>query len=152
MKKFILSIAILATAAVAGCNTQKNSGIVTDPLSVMGGSKDARAADAIGGERDEHGCLTSAGYIWSVVRNDCVRPWEAGVKLASATDPNVTQATYVIFSDDSARAEVFVSGRKGVVLTQSGKSQVWSDGKLTLVRDAKGSLSLIEEDRTIFKS
>jgi len=32
--------------------------------------------DIIGGERDEHGCLGSAGYTWSEEYGLCVREWE----------------------------------------------------------------------------
>jgi hypothetical protein len=31
---------------------------------------------AVGGERDEHGCLGAAGYTWCTRENACVRPWE----------------------------------------------------------------------------
>lgn len=30
----------------------------------------------IGGDRDEHGCIPSAGYQWCDTLNKCVRPWE----------------------------------------------------------------------------
>jgi len=30
----------------------------------------------IGGEEDEHGCLTSAGYGWCPKLKQCIRPWE----------------------------------------------------------------------------
>jgi hypothetical protein len=32
----------------------------------------------VGGDRDEHGCIGSAGYVWDEARQDCVRPWEVG--------------------------------------------------------------------------
>ncbi|MFC2163318.1 hypothetical protein ACFLRF_06510, partial [Candidatus Altiarchaeota archaeon] len=30
----------------------------------------------VGGDRDEHGCIGSAGYIWCEGKNKCLRPWE----------------------------------------------------------------------------
>ena len=30
----------------------------------------------LGGDRDEHGCIPSAGYIWCEKLQKCVRPWE----------------------------------------------------------------------------
>lgn len=30
----------------------------------------------IGNDKDEHGCIPSAGYLWSEVKQACVRPWE----------------------------------------------------------------------------
>jgi hypothetical protein len=30
----------------------------------------------IGGDRDAHGCLAPAGYLWCARERACVRPWE----------------------------------------------------------------------------
>jgi hypothetical protein len=30
----------------------------------------------VGGDRDEHGCIASAGYAWCAREQRCVRPWE----------------------------------------------------------------------------
>ncbi|MGD9950789.1 MAG: cupin domain-containing protein [Desulfobulbus sp.] len=30
----------------------------------------------VGGDRDTHGCLGSAGYVWCENKTQCVRPWE----------------------------------------------------------------------------
>ena len=30
----------------------------------------------VGNDRDEHGCIGSAGYSWSESLHECVRPWE----------------------------------------------------------------------------
>lgn len=30
----------------------------------------------IGGDRDEHGCLTPAGYSWCETKQKCLRTWE----------------------------------------------------------------------------
>ena len=30
----------------------------------------------LGGDRDEHGCIPSAGYIWCEELQKCIRPWE----------------------------------------------------------------------------
>ena len=30
----------------------------------------------LGGDRDEHGCIGSAGYVWSEVSQDCIRVFE----------------------------------------------------------------------------
>ena len=39
-----------------------------------------------GEQRDAHGCLRSAGYIWCPERQGCVRPWE----LKPQEDPEMT--------------------------------------------------------------
>lgn len=30
----------------------------------------------LGGDRDEHGCIPSAGYVWCEAKQKCLRPWE----------------------------------------------------------------------------
>jgi len=60
-----------------------------DTLSDAGGMQAEAAADAageadddvgvgmhVGGDRDEHGCIGSAGYQWCGSRGKCLRPWE----------------------------------------------------------------------------
>ena len=37
-------------------------------------------------DKDEHGCIASAGYIWSEVQKDCIRLWEKGVRMESVAD------------------------------------------------------------------
>ena len=32
--------------------------------------------NVVGGDRDEHGCIGSAGYSWCEVKNKCLRVWE----------------------------------------------------------------------------
>lgn len=34
------------------------------------------AAPRVGGDRDAHGCIGSAGYAWCAREAACVRPWE----------------------------------------------------------------------------
>lgn len=36
------------------------------------------AADIVGGDRDDHGCIGSAGYSWCPATAKCVRVWEEG--------------------------------------------------------------------------
>jgi hypothetical protein len=42
----------------------------------------------VGGDRDAHGCIGSAGYHWCAHEQTCVRPWE----LASARGLDNTPA------------------------------------------------------------
>ncbi|AWI50730.1 hypothetical protein DDU33_04165 [Actinobacillus porcitonsillarum] len=59
----------------------------------------------IGGEKDAHGCLSSTGASYSVLKQSCVQWFNvADIKL---TDPNnETLAVYVILSEDKMLAEV----------------------------------------------
>ncbi len=104
MKKILYLTVIIALAA--GCAPQKQ-----------------KSGAAVGGQRDKHGCLTSAGYTWSEVRKDCIRPWEEGMQFtAPEGQKDATQAAYAVFSRDSSKVEVFLPGRKPVVLLRGGSS------------------------------
>jgi hypothetical protein len=39
----------------------------------------------VGGDRDEHGCIGSAGYTWCEIRGKCLRTWEE--KCAIVKEP-----------------------------------------------------------------
>lgn len=49
----------------------------------------------IWGDRDAHGCIGSAGYIWSITDNQCIRPWE---KPKMTTRQVLQDATWKIVS------------------------------------------------------
>lgn len=62
----------------------------------------------VGSDKDEHGCIASAGYIWSEVQKDCIRLWEKGVRMESVADKENT--AYIVFAPDSLQVELFFSG------------------------------------------
>ena len=65
-------------------------------------------APLLGADRVAHGCIGSAGYVWSPLLQTCVRPWEAGERLLPAASPqggSAQAAAYVIRRSDEA--EVF---------------------------------------------
>ena len=39
------------------------------------------ANDMVGIDKDEHGCIASAGYTWSEVQLNCIRLFESGIRL-----------------------------------------------------------------------
>lgn len=61
-----LAFCLAMAAALTACtSTQQNPP-----------AHSALAPRPVGGERDEQGCLGSAGYAWCAHENVCVRPWE----------------------------------------------------------------------------
>ncbi|WP_206675538.1 hypothetical protein [Solimonas terrae] len=40
----------------------------------------AAAAPMVGGDRDAHGCIGSAGYLWCAHTHQCERPWELAAR------------------------------------------------------------------------
>ncbi|MFZ7165239.1 hypothetical protein ACLSYV_06955 [Avibacterium avium] len=86
MKKPI-TLSLLSTALIMGCTSPS-------PMPL------------VGTDRDEKGCIPSAGYTWSELKQQCVQPFSiADIRL---TDPeNPTLAVYVILAEEQGKAEVF---------------------------------------------
>ncbi len=143
MKKTIL-LALLAAAAVA-CGTSKKA-TSTSPAPVVS----ATSSPMVGGQKDAHGCLTGAGYTWSVVRNDCIRTWEAGAKLLTANQSQANHATYVVFSADSTRAELFMPG-KTLQINRLNDKRTWTGeaGTGVILRLKPAGLELFDGDSSI---
>lgn len=130
--KFLMALTS-ALIILSACNTNK-----------------AKEQVAIGSDRDEHGCIGSAGYVWSEVREDCIRPFEAGVKLQDRKNTDSTTAAFLVFATDSLKVELFLpTVGKGVILDK--QDEIWrndsflaylKDGKWTV--DEKGTLIYAE--------
>ena len=109
-----------------------------------------------GGDKDEHGCRASAGYTFSVIKNDCIRVFEQDIKLEEVNpDGTSTSIAAVIFSDDNTKAEVFVPGHKGgVVMLREGEAgnYKWKNGKLSLLEKDTKSYALLKRKKVIFKT
>ncbi len=100
----------------------------------------ACAADKpmVGGDRDTHDCIGSAGYSWSALKQKCVRPWEvADIKL---NDPaNNTLAVYVILSADKSQAELAAAGvPENTILDAVKGGYASKDGKTRLLNTSQG--------------
>ncbi len=59
----------------------------------------------VGGDKDEHGCIGSAGYTWSQLKQTCIRSFELPIQLLN---PEGTITAGLHFSDDLSNAELFL--------------------------------------------
>lgn len=78
----------------------------------------------VGNDRDEHGCIGSAGYTWSYALHDCVRLWEAGSRF-----DNGPEQVFLIYSADSTFAEIFPSSGNSVLCRRVKNLNVWKNKK-----------------------
>jgi len=118
--KFLLLIAIISTVA---CKGAKNN---------------TKAAMQIGGNTDAHGCLVAAGYTWSIVKQNCIRPFEEGITLVEI---NPTQsyknASYALIDSAKKQAELFTPVEKQSIILNERKESVFSNNKYTLSQEGK---------------
>jgi hypothetical protein len=92
----------------------------------------------VGNDRDAHGCIGSAGYQWSELQQNCVRPFELPLIIKHAD--SITQIA-VLFSADSSKAEVFAI--EGHFMLQRKHSQfqshLWKNNKMQLNKNESGN-------------
>ena len=68
-KKIYISLIVLFSFFLGGCNLINNAK-TTSPSPV------GQQQQLIGGDKDEHGCIGSAGYTWCEPKKKCLREWE----------------------------------------------------------------------------
>ena len=105
----------------------------------------------VGGDRDAHGCIGSAGYTYSILKNDCIRIFEQEIKLSCTSETiGVGSQTAVVFSSDKKKAEVFLSFTETKILIRRGKkgNYVWKQDDLTLLTKNK-KYSLLKAGKII---
>ncbi len=79
-------------------------------------------------DKDENGCLASAGFVWSKVNKECVKGF-SGIQLNPTNKPgnqDETLSAYVLFNEDASQAEVFLpKDTASIVLNREAKGKPW---------------------------
>lgn len=119
---FIFFIVLLASCQSS--NNAATSKVMADTLSIVGNDK------------DDKGCIASAGYKWSQLRNDCVRPFEDGITLEILNTANTYQtAAYVLIDSLQKKAEIFVPQENESIILDQSNDTVYTNGKFNLTRE-----------------
>jgi len=112
------------------------------------------SAQQVGGDKDKNGCNAAAGYTWSALKKECVRLFQAPVKLKEAK-PNGTASFFaaVFFNDDQTKAEIFLPTGKPVIATRSGKAGAysWKGGGLLLKESKADTYVLSKNGKVVYK-
>ncbi|MEL1244507.1 hypothetical protein AAEO56_09560 [Flavobacterium sp. DGU11] len=86
----------------------------------------------LGTIKDEKGCVTAAGYKWSELRDECVRPFEEGYRLNAIDElqgESTAKSAFVIFEDNKGdRAELFLPDSPKSIMLQKGKGDAYTNG------------------------
>ncbi len=105
----------------------------------------------VGNDRDSHGCIGSAGYTWSALKNKCIRVFEDGIRL-NPIQPQGSAiiSAFVVMEAGKTEAELFLPDQKASSTLKSIGNDTWSDGSYTF---KKGTPSVLEKNGlVIFKS
>lgn len=106
---------------------------------------------AVGGNKDAHNCMTSAGYTYSNIRKDCVKLYEEKIQLREVSLTSLSSMATLIFSNNNEQVEVFSPAYpSGIILTRTGKegNYTWKKGDLSLTQD--GGYKLMKDNRVIY--
>lgn len=118
------TIALLVVLLAFGSCKLKDSPEAIQEEKANAAVKDSTAVN----DKDENGCLASAGYIWSKVNKECVKVF-SGLQLNPIAQPDnadETLSAYVLFSQDLKEAEVFLPNETNtIVLKGNDKTKVW---------------------------
>ncbi|WP_426479060.1 hypothetical protein ACP3T3_06310 [Chryseobacterium sp. CBSDS_008] len=90
-----------------------------------------KSTPVLGGDRDVHGCIGSAGYTYSQLKNDCIKTFNQKIKLKEVnSDKSYTSMTAVIFSKNMKKAEIFIpdGNAKSIILDKGEKEKIWKSG------------------------
>ena len=112
MKKafFLLTVALSVVSCRDLGTSSDNIGIEKDSLGKV-----------VGIDKDENGCVTSAGYKWSILKKTCIRPFEDGIRLNPATeikagDPVIS--AFAVLEEDGNKAELFLPNYKSSIIME----------------------------------
>lgn len=121
MKK--ISALLLITLLVSSCKLIDKNEDADETLKATT-SKDSSVVN----DKDENGCLASAGYVWSKVNKECVKGF-SGIQLNPIDQPDnedETLSAYVLFNEDASQAEIFLpKDTTSIVLSRSGEGKPW---------------------------
>ena len=109
----------------------------------------------IGGQKDEHGCLTAAGYSWCAARSECERPWEryctaAAAKVAPFTCDESKTITATFYPTDDKYVDLQLSDGRNMSIPHavSGSGARYAKADESFVFWNKGNTAFVTENGT----
>lgn len=110
----------------------------------------------VGGDRDVHGCIGSAGYAWCEARQACERPWE---RYCTATLPKVAEficsdqktITATFYPTDDKYVDLVLSDERAMSLPRaiSASGARYAKEDESFVFWNKGDTAFVTENGTI---
>lgn len=153
MKKTVILSTLLSAIILTNCQQKSEEKTTTTDTTTV-----AQTA-MVGNDLDKHGCKGSAGYTWSVAKNECVQIFEAGVRLDAADSTlNQTLSAFAVFVNDEKEnefdVEIFLpSLSDSTIILKPVKDDgagTWTNGIYTLTQ-WKGMYTLEEGKKTLYQ-
>lgn len=112
MKNYLLLL--ITCLGLASCNVKKDM-----------------MPQALGSDRDENGCISSAGQTWSTLKQSCIQVFNEGVRLnpvKTKADEAIISA-FLLFNDDKSKLELFLPDNKETFIMKEAPKNVYKSKK-----------------------
>lgn len=126
-KTFTLSVVALAFTACNNSTSQQTDNAAEEPTT-------PQQETMVGGDRDEHGCIGSAGYSWSALCEECIQVFEVGTRLNPVDveqEEAVISAFIVSKEGDNSQVELFITGEDQNLILKKEADGTFKNGKYT---------------------
>lgn len=105
----------------------------------------------VGNEKDKNGCLISAGYTWSKLKEDCIRPWEGTITLnITDTSANYETAAFVLIDSIRHKAELFLKEEKESIILDKRASDLYTSDEYKITQQDH-CWSVIHNKQTLYQ-
>ncbi|GEN78019.1 hypothetical protein [Chryseobacterium hagamense] len=122
MKKLILTAACMISLSACNKTGPATTGNTVNP-----------EQRATGADKDDHGCMASAGQTWSELKHNCIQVFNEGFRL-NPVKPEKGAAVisaFVLMSDDKIKAELFLPDapdHQSIILTKANED-IYQNGQ-----------------------
>lgn len=126
-KTFALSVSALVFAACNNSTPEQTNDTAEDPTTPQQGTM-------VGGDRDEHGCIGSAGYSWSALRGECIQVFEVGTRLnpIDVKEEEAVISAFIVSKDgDNSQVELFITSEDQNPILKKEADGTFKNGKYT---------------------
>lgn len=84
----------------------------------------------VGGDRDSHGCIPSAGETWCELNQKCIQVFNVGVRLnpIDANNNSAIISAFAVFNDDKSKVEIFLPGKdKSTIILDKTEGSIYQN-------------------------
>lgn len=131
-KILLLSAGLFALTA---CNNPKSNSLENADQQVKSEDTKGTHEKALGGDADEHGCLSDAGQSWSELKQSCIQIFDEGERLnpVETKSGEAVISAFAVFNDDKSKVELFVPNEKSNVVLDKSDGDVYQNETYKLV-------------------
>ena len=112
---------------------------------------DADKKVVLGHDKDDKGCVTSAGYNWSVLRKECIRVFEEGYRLNSADSlkaEDIASSAFIVFDLDESKAELYLPNSQSSIVLDKESAGLFQNNSWSL--NTKSNYQLSKDNKVLY--